>query len=112
LTGGIDGSISLWQFNAQSVESAFVATYRHAPAPRLNRIHFNTSGTKFAACDMEGKLAIWKFDANEASLKPFQTIQCNSKRTLDFTFMNSGSVLATSGISFDKKYVLLCSPTA
>jgi hypothetical protein len=69
----------------------------------MNRIHFNASGTKFGACDMEGNLALWRFDANEASLKPFQTINCNTKRTLDFAFVNSGSLIATAGISSNKQ---------
>jgi hypothetical protein len=49
-----------------------MATYRLAPNPRVNRIHFNHRGTKFGAVDMSGKMTLWRFDANEASLKPFQ----------------------------------------
>ncbi len=71
LSGGIDGSICLWQFNAPK-ENALMVTYRLASNPRVNKIHFNSRGTKFGSCDMSGKLSLWRFDANEASLKPFQ----------------------------------------
>jgi len=106
LSGGIDGSICLWQFNAPK-ENALMATYRLPPNPRVNRIHFNSKGTKFGACDMVGNLALWRFEANEASLQPFQTIQCNTKRTQDFTFLNASSVLATAGVSSDKRNINL-----
>lgn len=47
-------------------------TYRLATSHRVNKIHFNSRGTKFGVCDMTGKLFLYRFDANESALKPFQ----------------------------------------
>ncbi|PRP78005.1 WD-40 repeat-containing protein, partial [Planoprotostelium fungivorum] len=47
------------------------------------------------------------FDASESSLKPFQTLRCNDKRMLDFAFVNSGSLIASAGISTNKQNVCL-----
>src|SRR5690554_2050659 len=106
LSGGVDGTICLWQYNSSDESGTFkdflMATYRLAPNPRVTRLHFNVRGTKFGASDANGKLSLWRFDANEASLLPFQTFQCH-QNTLDFDFMNSGSMLATAGHSSDKK---------
>jgi len=106
LSGGVDGTIVLWGFNAPK-ETAAMATYRGTPGPRISRIHFNPSGTKFGACDVDGYLALWRFDSNESSLKPFQSLRCHDKRTLDFAFVNSGSLIASAGISTNKQNVCL-----
>jgi len=106
LSGGFDGSVCLWQFNAPK-DTALMATYVLPPNARVTRIHFNHRGTKFGSADIAGKLSLWRFDASEASLKPYQILNCHSKGTLDFTYINSGSLLATAGISNDKKNVCL-----
>ncbi len=49
-----------------------MVTYKSTSNPRVNKMHFNSRGTKFGSCDMSGKLSLWRFDANEASLRPFQ----------------------------------------
>ncbi|KAF2073581.1 hypothetical protein CYY_005098 [Polysphondylium violaceum] len=97
LSGGIDGSVCLWQYGLPEVLTA----YQLPQKPRIVRCKFNQSGTKFGACDISGNLLLWQFAAQEDTLKPFYTLQAHSKQTLDFTFLNSGSLLATAGISSD-----------
>ncbi|EGC36145.1 hypothetical protein DICPUDRAFT_151429 [Dictyostelium purpureum] len=99
LSGGIDGSVCLWQFGIPEVLTA----YQLPQKPRIVRCKFNQSGTKFGACDMAGNILLWQFAAQEDTLKPFYQLQAHSKQTLDFTFLNSGSLLATAGISNDSK---------
>ncbi|KAK5581449.1 hypothetical protein RB653_001482 [Dictyostelium firmibasis] len=95
LSGGIDGSVCLWQFGIPEVLTA----YQLPQKPRIVRCKFNQSGTKFGACDMAGNILLWQFAAQEDTLKPFYSLQAHSKQCLDFTFLNSGSLLATAGIS-------------
>jgi len=97
LSGGIDGSVCLWQYGIPEVLTA----YQLPQKPRIVRCKFNQSGTKFGACDIAGNLLLWQFAAQEDTLKPFYTLQAHSKQTLDFAFLNSGSLLATAGISSD-----------
>eukprot|EP01132_Coremiostelium_polycephalum_P008618 gene8618-10608_t len=99
LSGGIDGSVCLWQFGIPEA----LAAYQLPTKPRIVRCRFNQSGSKFGACDMAGNLMLWQFAAEEDTLKPFYTLKAHSKQTLDFTFLNSGSLLATAGISTDSK---------
>jgi len=99
LSGGIDGSVCLWQFDVPEA----LAAYRLPPHPWIMRCRFNPSGTKFGACDAEGNLSLWKFNDPEDSLRPFHTMQAHTKNTLDFTFLNNGSFIATVGISTESK---------
>jgi len=52
---------------------------------------------------MAGNLALWKFNAPEDALRPFHNMQAHTKSTLDFAFLNSGSFIATVGISTESK---------
>ncbi|EGG18410.1 WD-40 repeat-containing protein [Cavenderia fasciculata] len=99
LSGGIDGSVCLWQFGIPEA----LAAYQLPTRPRVVRCRFNQSGSKFGACDMSGNLMLWQFAAQEDTLRPFYSLQAHSKQTLDFTFINSGSLLATAGISTNSK---------
>ncbi|KYR01250.1 WD-40 repeat-containing protein [Tieghemostelium lacteum] len=99
LSGGIDGSVCLWQYGIPEVLTA----YQLPTKPRIVKCHFNQSGTKFGACDMSGNILLWQFAAQEDTLKPFYSLQAHSKQALDFTFLNSGSLLATAGICLDSK---------
>ncbi|EFA80088.1 WD-40 repeat-containing protein [Heterostelium album PN500] len=99
LSGGIDGSVCLWQFGIPEA----LAAYQLPTKPRIVKCKFNQSGSKFGACDMAGNIMLWQFSAQENTLNPFYTLQAHSKQCLDFTFLNAGSLLATAGISVDSK---------
>eukprot|EP01133_Synstelium_polycarpum_P008357 gene8357-9815_t len=99
-------SVSSLNFkNKQNVfKSAFSSLiYLEVLMDQIVRCKFNQSGSKFGACDMAGNVLLWQFAAQEDTLRPFYTLQAHSKQTLDFTFLNSGSLLATAGISTDSK---------
>jgi WD40 repeat protein len=96
ISGGQDGAVCVWQF----AFSAPLGHYRTGSSAtlRVNRAHFNPTGSKFGVVDEAGNLLLWRFDASEASQMPFLHMQCHSKRALDFAFLNSGSLLATGGL--------------
>jgi len=93
LSGGVDGAIYLWQFKIP----AHVAQYRPHNTPYINRIRFSESGTKFAACDNEGNISLWRWSSQDESLRPFLTFDCHGERTADMAFLNHGSFFATCG---------------
>eukprot|EP01113_Clastostelium_recurvatum_P004100 TRINITY_DN1180_c1_g1_i5.p1 TRINITY_DN1180_c1_g1~~TRINITY_DN1180_c1_g1_i5.p1 ORF type:complete len:2044 (-),score=317.30 TRINITY_DN1180_c1_g1_i5:1-6111(-) len=99
ISGGLDGSVCLWQFD---VPDALVA-YRLPPNPRVIKCKFNQSGTKFGVCDVAGYVSLWKFSASADPLRPFHTFQAHTKQTHDMIFLNSGSLIATAGISPETK---------
>lgn len=92
LSGGVDGSVRLWKFGAPK-DSALVSTFK-LEGPRISKIHFNSTGTKFGVTDVDGYLTLWKFGKD---LTPFKKIQAH-KTCFDFAFLNSGSLLATAGV--------------
>ncbi|KAG0842100.1 hypothetical protein G6F19_001183 [Rhizopus arrhizus] len=84
----------LWQFGQERE----IASY-YGCQGKATRIHFDHFGQKFAAGDTYGSLCLWRFDAHAHSNKPYYTINCHSKATRDFTFINSSSLIATAGTS-------------
>jgi WD40 repeat protein len=103
LSGSVDGSVRLWQFNVPQS----LATYREKTSTRLTKLHFNWNGTKFAAADQSGNVQLWRFDANEESTRPFVSLPCHSRRSADVVFLNSGSVVASAGESSGNKNVCI-----
>ncbi|RCH91156.1 regulator of (H+)-ATPase in vacuolar membrane, partial [Rhizopus stolonifer] len=84
----------LWQFGQEKE----IASY-YGCQGKATRIHFDHFGQKFAAGDTYGSLCLWRFDAHAHSNKPYYTVNCHSKATRDFTFINSSSLVATAGTS-------------
>eukprot|EP01122_Echinamoeba_exundans_P017752 TRINITY_DN970_c0_g2_i1.p1 TRINITY_DN970_c0_g2~~TRINITY_DN970_c0_g2_i1.p1 ORF type:complete len:2340 (+),score=198.18 TRINITY_DN970_c0_g2_i1:69-7088(+) len=103
LSGSVDGSVRLWQFNVPQS----LATYREKSTTRLTKLHFNWNGTKFAAADQSGNVQLWRFDANEDSTRPFVLLPCHTRRSADVVFLNSGSIIASAGESSGNKNVCI-----
>ncbi|GAA5804339.1 hypothetical protein HPULCUR_009827 [Helicostylum pulchrum] len=85
-------SAILWQFGQERE----IASY-YGCQGKTTRIHFDHFGQKFGAGDTSGNLCLWRFDAHAHSNKPYYTLNCHSKATRDFTFVNSSSLVATAG---------------
>lgn len=103
VSGGIDGKVQVWSFNVPSPTT----TYQNLHGTRICKCHFNASGSRFGACDVSGMLTLWNFN----NTSPYFQVQAHSKRTLDFAFLNSGSVVASAGVSADfPRYVSFLPP--
>ncbi|CEP07241.1 hypothetical protein [Parasitella parasitica] len=87
-------SAILWQFGQERE----IASY-YGCQGKATRIHFDRFGQKFGAGDTSGNLCLWRFDAHAHSNKPYYTLNCHSKATRDFTFIDSSSLIATAGTS-------------
>ncbi|KAI8800095.1 hypothetical protein BJ742DRAFT_93700 [Cladochytrium replicatum] len=87
--------VHLYQFNQPR---DLMIEYQCNSTARIMRCRFDPFGYRFAAGDIKGDLNIWRFDASASSLNPAITLNvqpggvCN-----DLAFLNSGSVLATTG---------------
>lgn len=68
---------------------------------RISQLRFDPFGARFGACDSQGDLYLWKFDSSPHSLMPYKSFNCHSTVAHDFSFLNSGTVLATAGLSLD-----------
>jgi WD40 repeat protein len=95
LSGGVDGAIYMWQYGL----IAAIRTYREAQNTAVTSLHFSRFGYKFGATDAAGTLTLWRFEASKDSLRPFDVLKCHSGRATDFTFLDSGSMVATVGTS-------------
>jgi len=95
LSGGADGSVHMWQYGIGGA----VRTYKEDKHPAITSLHFSRFGYKFGATDASGLLTLWRFEASKDSLQPFDVVQCHSGRANDFTFLDSGSMIATIGVS-------------
>jgi len=98
LSGTSNGAVVLWQYKVPSS----VASYRAAGHPRVYRIKYNNTGSKFAACDYSGTVSLWRWSFHEESVNPYRTLKCHSGRCTDVEFLNLGSYFATSGHNPDK----------
>ena len=87
--------MKLYQFGQKKE----LITYITGNSARLTQSKFDPFGVRFGATDTRGELHLWKFDSSLSGQHPSQTIQCNSAITNDFTFLNSGTLLATAGVS-------------
>ncbi len=72
----------------------------------VSRCRWNRSGTRFGACDMDGYLALWKFPVFSA--QPYFSLKTHSVRTIDFAFLNSGTLIATAGVSSEMPRRSVC----
>jgi len=95
LSGGYDGSLYLWQYQQEHP----VRIYKQPGNPAITNIKFGQFGYKFGASNDRGHVLLWRFDSNKDSLQEFDKLHCHLDRTADFTFLNSGSVIATIGTS-------------
>lgn len=95
LSGGIDGSIYLWQFQQEHP----IRVYKPAGGPSIVNIKFGAFGFKFGAVNDKGDISLWRFDSSKDSIQEFDRLHCHIDKTIDFTFLNSGSLLATIGLS-------------
>eukprot|EP01127_Copromyxa_protea_P005104 TRINITY_DN1494_c0_g2_i3.p1 TRINITY_DN1494_c0_g2~~TRINITY_DN1494_c0_g2_i3.p1 ORF type:complete len:1196 (-),score=285.54 TRINITY_DN1494_c0_g2_i3:5-3070(-) len=94
LSGSTGGAVKVWQWNIPSL----VGTYHVVSQARVNRIAFNTSGSKFGACTSDGRVSLWRWSEQEDSVNPYRTLNCFSGRTCkDMVFLNTGSYFATVG---------------
>jgi len=83
-------------------------TYKLKSNARVSKIHFNRTGSKFGVCDVSGRVSLWRFEASETFRdEPFVELKCHTKRANDLAFLNSGSFLASCGISQNTKNVCL-----
>jgi len=95
LAGGVDGAVNMYQFGLPRA----VRTYRQPNNPQVSHIRFTGEGYKFGAADYAGNLLLWRFEASAASVNPYVSFQPHSSLTRDFTFLDSGTLLATVGNS-------------
>ncbi|KAL9648804.1 hypothetical protein ABK040_003737 [Willaertia magna] len=95
LSGGTDGAVYMWQYGFQYA----LRTYREAGTPLITSIHFSRFGYKFGVTDASGYLTLWRFEASKESLHYFYHLYCHSVKTNDFSFLESGSLVATIGLS-------------
>lgn len=95
LSGGADGSVHMWQYGVGTA----VRTYKEDKNPAITSLRFSRFGYKFGATDASGTLTLWRFEASKDSVQPFDVVQCHSGRANDFTFLDSGSMIATIGVS-------------
>lgn len=91
-SGGSSGSLLLWQWGVPEA----VERYQSVQV-RINKIGFNATGSKFAACGDDGQVSVWRFSKADDSTVPYRTMKCYSARATDIAFLNSGSYFATSG---------------
>eukprot|EP01088_Endostelium_zonatum_P017089 TRINITY_DN4877_c0_g1_i1.p1 TRINITY_DN4877_c0_g1~~TRINITY_DN4877_c0_g1_i1.p1 ORF type:complete len:2267 (-),score=655.09 TRINITY_DN4877_c0_g1_i1:39-5912(-) len=104
LSGGIDGSITLYQYSALRSQLASFKTPKPASSHkslRISKLHFTPSGAKFAATSLSGLLTLFRFHPSHISSSslPLLSLPSHSSRTLDFSFLNhGGSLLLTSGV--------------
>ncbi len=111
LSGGEKGRVILWEYG-QTRPVVRYGAHRECQT-RINRVHFNRTGTKMGACDLDGYVSLWNFSSGaplapvvsgEKHVAPYLSVQCHSKSTYDFCFLNEGSVIATAGCNSGKGY--------
>ncbi|KAJ3333967.1 regulator of (H+)-ATPase in vacuolar membrane [Blyttiomyces sp. JEL0837] len=93
--------VNLYQFG----QSKELVTYSTMTTARLTKCRFDSYGARFGATDTKGELRLWRFDSSHHSLRPSQVIQCNTAVTNDFTFLSSGTILATAGVSNNGNHI-------
>ncbi|XP_055535273.1 dmX-like protein 2 isoform X2 [Wyeomyia smithii] len=104
LTGGLDGSVQMWEWGHQQV----VCTPRPPGTfAKVTRCRFSQHGNKFGIADGDGNLSLWQVGLASQSNRPFFTYQCHNKGITDFVFLGSCSLVATSGHSSESKNVAI-----
>ncbi|KAJ3123058.1 regulator of (H+)-ATPase in vacuolar membrane [Nowakowskiella sp. JEL0407] len=75
----------------------------NSPNIRITKCRFDLFGNRFAGVDSKGDLRLWRFDAQLTNLTPFATMDAHSFTANDVLFLNSGSLLATTGLSSNQQ---------
>ncbi len=97
-----DVTVTLYQFG----EFREVARYSAKSDGVLSKCHFDPFGIRFAAADTKGDLFLWKFDSAPSSERPNTVLKkCHSGAVAEFCYLNSSSILATAGLSWDQMNV-------
>eukprot|EP01135_Chromosphaera_perkinsii_P009258 Nk52_evm10s1705 gene=Nk52_evmTU10s1705 len=113
LTGGVDGAVNLWQFDqthplfeySGGLSAGGSAT---SGKSRVTSIKFSDLGNKFGTSDLKGDVTFYRLEAKKNdNTNPFLRINCHSKATNEFLFLNSCGFFASAGISSDMKNVRL-----
>ena len=97
VSGSSHGLVQLWHFNQQHP----LSTFRTDSTNKLNALRFSDYGNKFGAVNSGGDLMLWRFLSGDDSDDPFLSIKVNTKRTDDFRFLCSTSLIATGGLNAD-----------
>ncbi|KAJ3055772.1 regulator of (H+)-ATPase in vacuolar membrane [Rhizophlyctis rosea] len=92
---GGPSSVQLFQYG----QPRELVSYTSGSSARITRNRFDPFGARFGATDTKGDLYMWRFEAAQQALMPSQVLQCHSNAAHDFTFLDSGSAIATAGIS-------------
>ena len=92
---GSNSTVQLFQYG----QPRELVSYISGSSARITRNRFDPFGARFGATDTKGDLYMWRFEAAQHALMPSQVLQCHSNAAHDFTFLDSGSAIATAGIS-------------
>jgi hypothetical protein len=103
LSGSADGSVKLWHFD----QDHELWSFSHGSNAKVNSIRFEPYGNKLGVVNTLGELQLWRFLSGGATSRPYITIQVHSKRTDDFQFLGSSTVLASGGLSADGNNVAI-----
>eukprot|EP00041_Stephanoeca_diplocostata_P042119 m.10271 g.10271 ORF g.10271 m.10271 type:complete len:2710 (-) comp7311_c0_seq1:154-8283(-) len=103
IVGTHQGDVDLYHFEQQQQLCHFRSSSRH----RITSVRFSDFGNKFGACNSVGEFSLWRFLTSDESDEPFLTFKVDSKRTNDFSFLSSTSMVATAGQSSDGTHVSL-----
>lgn len=107
ITGTNEGRLHLWQYNYQHNQVLDVfdteQTMRGNGSTQnrnITRIKFNSYGDKFLASDLEGNLFMFRLNMMSTQNEPdFALKKGVGMETLDFHFINQGSVFYKTGIN-------------
>jgi hypothetical protein len=112
VSAGEKGRVLVWEYGQPKAIARYGAP--RESLTRINRVHFNRSGTKMGACDLDGFLSLWNFSSGaplvsnsvipQKQIPPYLSTQCYTKSCYDFCFLNEGSVVATAGCNSGKGY--------
>lgn len=97
LSGSSDGTVKLWHFDQEQA----LCSFSHSSNAKVNAIRFEDYGNKFGVANNLGEICLWRVLSNGENDAPYITIKAHSKRTDDFTFLSSSTLLASAGLSVD-----------
>lgn len=95
VTGNRTGRLTLWEYSrSTSLQDFGIVSSRE----KVTCINFNAYGDKLGVCDSIGNFFLYKFDLQPTSFQPQLSILASlGSQSSAFTFLNSGSVVATVG---------------
>jgi WD40 repeat protein len=94
------GGVSLWMFGKNETLGIYEEQTKQIYG--VKRLRFNGMGDKFCSCNAAGVVKLWQFGCHPAMLFANDGFHIKCDSATDAAFLNSGSVLAISGISTDK----------